>query len=67
VYQSPNAAPASYTILNFKVDDIDETIDALLARGGVAGMPDAGPARTTADITPTGVNRRVALSPWWDL
>jgi hypothetical protein len=33
VYQSPNAAPASYTILNFEVDGIDETIGALPARG----------------------------------
>jgi len=33
VYQSPNAAPASYTILNFEVDGIDETIGALLTRG----------------------------------
>ena len=33
VYQSPDLTPASYTILNFEVDDIDEAVDALLARG----------------------------------
>jgi catechol 2,3-dioxygenase-like lactoylglutathione lyase family enzyme len=33
VYQQPDATPASYTILNFEVDDIDEAVDALASRG----------------------------------
>ena len=33
VYPKPDHAPASYTILNFPVDDIDEAVDALAARG----------------------------------
>lgn len=33
VYEQPDATPASFTILNFEVDDIDETVDALAARG----------------------------------
>jgi catechol 2,3-dioxygenase-like lactoylglutathione lyase family enzyme len=33
VYPLPGATPASYTILNFEVDDIDEAVDALVARG----------------------------------
>jgi catechol 2,3-dioxygenase-like lactoylglutathione lyase family enzyme len=33
VYEQPNPTPASYTILNFEVDDIDEAVDALAARG----------------------------------
>jgi catechol 2,3-dioxygenase-like lactoylglutathione lyase family enzyme len=33
VYRSPGFTPASYTILNFEVDDIDEAVDGLLARG----------------------------------
>jgi catechol 2,3-dioxygenase-like lactoylglutathione lyase family enzyme len=33
VYQQPDVLPASYTILNFEVDDIDEAVDALAARG----------------------------------
>jgi catechol 2,3-dioxygenase-like lactoylglutathione lyase family enzyme len=33
VFQSSKLVPASYTILNFEVDDIDEAIDALVARG----------------------------------
>ena len=38
MYQSPNAAPASYTILNFEVDGIDETIGALLARRALRAL-----------------------------
>jgi catechol 2,3-dioxygenase-like lactoylglutathione lyase family enzyme len=33
VYQQPDATPASYTILNFEVDDIDDAVDALVGRG----------------------------------
>lgn len=33
VYQKPGFAPADYTILNFQVDDIDEAVDELAARG----------------------------------
>ena len=33
VYLQPDALPASYTILNFQVDDIAEAVDALVARG----------------------------------
>ncbi len=33
VYEQPNATPASFTILNFEVDDIERTIEALAARG----------------------------------
>jgi catechol 2,3-dioxygenase-like lactoylglutathione lyase family enzyme len=33
VYQKPDHTPATYTILNFPVDDIDEAVDELTARG----------------------------------
>lgn len=33
VYEKPDFTPATYTILNFPVDDIDETVDGLAARG----------------------------------
>jgi catechol 2,3-dioxygenase-like lactoylglutathione lyase family enzyme len=33
VYQKPDFTPATYTILNFPVDDIDETVDVLAGRG----------------------------------
>jgi catechol 2,3-dioxygenase-like lactoylglutathione lyase family enzyme len=33
VYVSPTHEPASYTILNFPVDDIDKAVDDLASRG----------------------------------
>jgi catechol 2,3-dioxygenase-like lactoylglutathione lyase family enzyme len=33
VYLSPGMTPPSYTILNFPVDDIDQAVDDLSARG----------------------------------
>lgn len=33
VYPKPGHAPASYTILNFPVDDIEAAVDALVSRG----------------------------------
>ena len=33
VYQKPDYTPATYTILNFQVDDIDKAVDELAARG----------------------------------
>jgi catechol 2,3-dioxygenase-like lactoylglutathione lyase family enzyme len=33
VYEQTEATPASFTILNFEVDDIDRTVDALASRG----------------------------------
>ena len=33
VYEKPDLKPANYTILNFSVDDIDEAVDELAARG----------------------------------
>jgi catechol 2,3-dioxygenase-like lactoylglutathione lyase family enzyme len=33
VYPSPNHAPASYTVLNFPVADIEAAVEALAARG----------------------------------
>lgn len=33
IYPKPNHTPATFTILNFPVDDIDATVDALASRG----------------------------------
>jgi catechol 2,3-dioxygenase-like lactoylglutathione lyase family enzyme len=33
VYEKPDFSPATYTILNFVVDDIDQAVDELAARG----------------------------------
>ena len=33
VYPKPNHEPATYTILNFPVDDVEKAVDALTAKG----------------------------------
>src|SRR5262245_1114425 len=33
VYRKPDFTPATYTILNFEVDDIDKTVDELTSKG----------------------------------
>jgi predicted enzyme related to lactoylglutathione lyase len=33
VYEQPDATPASFTILNFEVDDIDAAVETLARRG----------------------------------
>lgn len=33
VYPKPDLVPANYTILNLETDDIDKSVDALIARG----------------------------------
>jgi catechol 2,3-dioxygenase-like lactoylglutathione lyase family enzyme len=33
IYEKPNHTPATYTMLNFPVDDIDQAVDELASRG----------------------------------
>ena len=33
VYEKPDFTPATYTVLNFAVDDVDAAVDALVERG----------------------------------
>jgi catechol 2,3-dioxygenase-like lactoylglutathione lyase family enzyme len=33
IYPKPDHTPAAYTVLNFPVDDIDSTVDELVAKG----------------------------------
>jgi predicted enzyme related to lactoylglutathione lyase len=33
LYHKPNHEPATYTVLNFPVENIDKTVDALVAKG----------------------------------
>ncbi|HEY4347930.1 MAG TPA: VOC family protein [Gaiellaceae bacterium] len=33
VYEKPSHAPATFTVLNFRVDDIETTVDRLQAAG----------------------------------
>lgn len=43
VYPKPDHVPATYTILNFPVDDIDSAVDELVARGVAMQRYDAFP------------------------
>ena len=51
MYRKPDFTPATYTILNFQVDDIDQAVDELAARGvslekyGGLGQDEKGIAR----------------------
>ncbi len=42
VYAKPDHVPATFTVLNFPVDNIDETVDALNAAGVVTKIYDGG-------------------------
>jgi catechol 2,3-dioxygenase-like lactoylglutathione lyase family enzyme len=46
VYPKPNHTPASFTILNFPVDDIEAAVDQLAARGVVFEHYEGTPAAT---------------------
>ena len=52
VYPKPNHEPATFTVLNFPVDDIDAAVDALVAKGVMfehyddLGQDERGIART---------------------
>jgi catechol 2,3-dioxygenase-like lactoylglutathione lyase family enzyme len=53
VYPKPNHVPASYTILNFPVEDVDATVDALTAAGVRFEIYDSEYLKTDAK----GINR----------
>ncbi len=43
IYPKPNHEPASFTVLNFVVDDIDQAVDALTEKGvSFEHYPDSG-------------------------
>jgi catechol 2,3-dioxygenase-like lactoylglutathione lyase family enzyme len=46
VYPKPNHTPASFTILNFPVDDIEPVVDQLAARGVVFERYEGTPIAT---------------------
>jgi catechol 2,3-dioxygenase-like lactoylglutathione lyase family enzyme len=54
VYPSPNHAPASYTVLNFPVPDIEAAVDELTRRGVVFEKYEGTPMSTD----PKGIFRK---------
>jgi predicted enzyme related to lactoylglutathione lyase len=48
IYAKPDHTPATFTVLNFPVDDIDGTVDELTAKGVAFEHYDEGPVKTDA-------------------
>jgi predicted enzyme related to lactoylglutathione lyase len=48
VYPKPDHVPATYTILNFPVDDVEATVDELTGRGVVFERYEGTPVETDA-------------------
>jgi catechol 2,3-dioxygenase-like lactoylglutathione lyase family enzyme len=46
IYAKPNHEPAKHTVLNFPVDDIEATVDELIASGVEFEQYDEGPLTT---------------------
>lgn len=53
VYPKPNHEPATFTVLNFRVDDIDAAVDALSEQGVAFEIYDEGELKTD----PKGIMR----------
>ena len=57
LYSKPNHAPASYTVLNFEVPDIDRAVTELEGRGVRFEHYSSGPVKTDArGISRTGTH-----------
>ena len=48
VYPKPDHAPATFTVLNFPVDDVERVVDALVERGVRFEIYKEGPVKTDA-------------------
>src|ERR1700744_3910792 len=53
IYGKPNHQPATFTVLNFPVDDVEKTVDELIARGVVFEQYDSEYLKTDEK----GINR----------
>ena len=61
VYEKPNHTPATFTILNFPVDDVDDAVDELADRGVRFEVYKDGELRTDAK----GVHRNGGPKMAW--
>jgi predicted enzyme related to lactoylglutathione lyase len=60
IYAKPDHTPASFTVLNFEVDDLDKTVDDLVRRG--VQFEQYGPPIQT---DPKGIFRQDGMSIAW--
>jgi predicted enzyme related to lactoylglutathione lyase len=61
VYPKPDHTPATFTVLNFPVDDVERAVDALVERGVRFEIYEDGPVKTDAKgIASGGGGPRIA-------
>jgi predicted enzyme related to lactoylglutathione lyase len=60
VYPKTNHMPATFTILNFPVDDIDEAVDRLTRQGVKFEHYDSGPIKTDSKGISRGTHPDIA-------
>jgi len=60
VYPKPNHTPASFTVLNFPVDNVEDTVDQLTAKGVVFEQYDFGQMKTDSKGIVRGMGPTIA-------
>jgi predicted enzyme related to lactoylglutathione lyase len=60
IYPKPNHVPATYTMLNFAVADVEKAVDELTAKGIVFEQYDLGPMKTDAKGIVRGMGPTIA-------
>ena len=60
IYPKPNHVPATFTILNFPVDDIEQAVDALAQRGVRFEQYDQGDLKTDQKGIARGAGPNIA-------
>jgi predicted enzyme related to lactoylglutathione lyase len=61
IYPKPNHEPATFTILNFPVDDVEKTVDELITKGIIFEQYDFGQMKTD----PKGIMRGMGPTIAW--
>src|SRR5213596_2641216 len=59
IYPKPNHVPATFTVLNFPVDDVDRAVDELIKRGVRFEHYNQGDLRQTRKGSCAGTDRRL--------
>ena len=60
IYPKPNHTPATFTILNFPVQDVEKTVDELTAKGIVFEQYDFGQIKTDSKGIVRGMGPTIA-------
>lgn len=60
IYPKPNHEPATFTVLNFRVDDVDKAVDELSDRGVAFEIYDEGQLKTDSKGIMRGEGPQIA-------